>query len=174
MATVKAAPPATRADRGVYFAKKGAAPAKPSEDAVAGVASGAMSIDSLEADKLPADLKAKSKDELRAELTERAKKREQAQKEINDLAKQRDEYLKAEDLRRDALSLVSEFLSLEATPEDHEKLRQRFHIPYPAVLEEEIERQVRAWLGGLSNAFLAGCDSASIRELVFSELRSWC
>jgi len=94
MAGVAAAPAATRADRGVYYAKKGAAPAKPSEDAVAAVAGGA-SIESLDADKLPEDMKAKSKDELKADLAERAKKREQAQKAIADLAKQRDEYIKA-------------------------------------------------------------------------------
>ena len=86
----------------------------------------------------------------------------------------RDESFRAEDVRRDALKVVEEFLSSEATPEDREKLRQRFHIPYPAVLEEEVERQARAWLSGLSNAFLAGSDASSIRELVFSELRSWC
>jgi len=86
----------------------------------------------------------------------------------------RDEYLKAEEVRREAIPFVREFLSLEAAPADLETLRQRFHVPYPAVLEEEIEGQVQNWLGGLSNARLAGCDSAAIRELVFSELRSWC
>lgn len=86
----------------------------------------------------------------------------------------RDEYLKAEDRRREAGPLVAEFLASEATPQDLENLRLRFHIPYPAVLEEEIERQVRAWLGGLSNARLADCDNGVLRELVFSELRSWC
>jgi hypothetical protein len=86
----------------------------------------------------------------------------------------REEYLKAEEVRREGRSLVAEFFSREATPEDLEKLRQRFHIPYPAILEEEIERQVDAWLAGLSNASLAGCDNAGIRGLVFSELRSWC
>jgi hypothetical protein len=86
----------------------------------------------------------------------------------------RDEYLKAEDVRREAIPFVREFLSLEATPDDLETLRQRFHAPYPAVLEEEIERQVQNWLGGLSNGRLAGCDSAATRDLVFSELRSWC
>ena len=50
----------------------------------------------------------------------------------------RDESYRAEDVRRDALRFVEEFLSSEATPEDREKLRQRFHIPYPAVLEEEV------------------------------------
>ncbi|HZI51014.1 MAG TPA: hypothetical protein VFE29_04275 [Terriglobia bacterium] len=86
----------------------------------------------------------------------------------------RTEYLQAEDIRREGASLVTEFLLLEATPEDREKLRARFHVPYPAVLDEEIERQVRIWLGGLSNAFLAGTDPLAIRDLVFSELRSWC
>ena len=86
----------------------------------------------------------------------------------------RDEYLKAEDVRREALPFVREFLALEATPADLETLRQRFYVAYPVVLEDEIERQVQNWLGGLSNARLAGCDPAAARELVFSELRSWC
>ena len=86
----------------------------------------------------------------------------------------RAEYLKAEEIRREALSFVREFLSLEASPEDLEKLRQRFYVPYPAVLEDEIERQVQFWLGGLSNARLVSSDAAAIRDLVFSELRSWC
>jgi hypothetical protein len=86
----------------------------------------------------------------------------------------REEYLKAEEVRREAVTFVREFLSFEATPDNLETLRQRFHIPYPAVLEDEVERQVQNWLGGLSNARLAGCDTAASRELVFSELRSWC
>lgn len=86
----------------------------------------------------------------------------------------REEYLRAEETRREAMSFVAEFLSVEATPEDLLKLRQRFYVPYPAVLEEEIERQVRAWLSGLSNARLAGCAGDALRDLVFSELRSWC
>lgn len=86
----------------------------------------------------------------------------------------RDEYLKAEEVRREAIPFVREFLSLEAAPDDLERLRQRFHVPYPAVLEEEIERQVQNWLGGLSNERLASCDPAATRDLVFSEIRSWC
>jgi len=86
----------------------------------------------------------------------------------------RDEFLKAEDVRREAIPFVREFLSLEATPRDLETLRQRFHVLYPTVLEDEIEHQIQNWLGGLSNGCLAACDSAAIRDLVFSELRSWC
>ena len=86
----------------------------------------------------------------------------------------REEYLRAEDSRREAIPFVAEFLTVEATPEDLLKLRQRFHIPYPAVLEDEIERKVREWLSGLSNAKLAECSGDALRDLVLSELRSWC
>lgn len=86
----------------------------------------------------------------------------------------REEYWKAEEARRDAAILVQEFLAVETTPEDRGKLCERFHIPYPAVLEEEVTRQVQAWLAGLPNSRVAHCDSAQLRDLVFSELRSWC
>jgi hypothetical protein len=93
IAAASAAPAASRADRGVYYAKKGAAPAKASEDVVGGVATGAMSLDSLDEGKLPADMRGKSKAELEADLKARANKRAQAQKEMAELSKQREEYL---------------------------------------------------------------------------------
>lgn len=86
----------------------------------------------------------------------------------------REEYWKAEELRRDAAVLVQEFLAVKATPQDRLKLGQRFHIPSPVDLDEEIARQVQVWLAGLSNARMAACDTPALRELVFSELRSWC
>jgi hypothetical protein len=86
----------------------------------------------------------------------------------------REEFWKAEEVRHGADDLVQEFFALEATPEDREKLCQRFHLPSPSVLEEEVARQVRAWLAGLPNSKMASCDGAALRELVFSELRSWC
>jgi hypothetical protein len=95
MAVATAAPAVARADRGVYYAKKGGVAAAPADDLVGGVASGAMSLDGLEADKLPEEMRAKPKAELEAELKTKAAKRQAAQKEIADLAKQRDEYIKA-------------------------------------------------------------------------------
>lgn len=93
IAAAEAAPAAAKADRGVYYAKKGATSTKPTEDAVAGVASGALDVGSLEEGKLPSDMRGKSKEELKADLDARAKKRQAAQKEMADLAKQRDQYL---------------------------------------------------------------------------------
>jgi hypothetical protein len=86
----------------------------------------------------------------------------------------REEYWKAEEVRREAAILVQEFLAVETTPEERTQLRQRFHIPYPAVLEEEIARQVQSWLAGLPHSRVAACDSAALRDLVFSEIKTWC
>jgi hypothetical protein len=93
MAVAAAAPAAAKADRGVYFAKKGGGAARPTEDAVAGIATGAMDVDDLEEGKLPEDMRGKSKAELKSELEARAKKRQQAAQQMAELAKQRDEYI---------------------------------------------------------------------------------
>ena len=86
----------------------------------------------------------------------------------------REEFLRAEEARREAMIFVTEYLSAEATPDDLQRLRGHFHIPYLTALEEEIERQTRYWLASLPNARLASCERDALRELVFSELRSWC
>ncbi len=93
LAAAEAAPAAAKADRGVYFAKKGTVSAKPAEDVVGGIASGAVTVDRLDDGKLPANLRGKSKAELEADLKARAQKRVEAQQEMAKLAKQRDEYL---------------------------------------------------------------------------------
>lgn len=97
MAAQAAAPAAVAADRADYYAKapakKGGGRAK--EDVVGGVASGTVAVESLDKDMLPADLKNKSTDELKAEITERAAKREAAQAELAKISKERAEYLKA-------------------------------------------------------------------------------
>ena len=86
----------------------------------------------------------------------------------------REEYWKAEEVRRDAAIMVQQFFAVETTPEERVKLCQRFHVSYPAVLEEEIARQVQVWLAGLPNARVAACDGSVLRDLVFSEIKSWC
>jgi hypothetical protein len=94
VAIASAAPASAKADRGLYYAKrKGVASAKPAEDAVAGISTGAMNIDGLEEGKLPADMRGKSKDELKRELEARAAKRQAAQAEIEKLAKEREAFI---------------------------------------------------------------------------------
>ena len=102
-AAVSAAPAAARADRGSYYSKGGGGGGadKPTEDVVAGVATGAMNIDSIDSENLPEDMRAKSKDELKAEIATRASKRQAAQKEMAELTKKRDEYLKANSANKD-------------------------------------------------------------------------
>ncbi len=83
-----------KADRGAYYAKGGGVAAAPAADIVGGVATGAVDIGAIETEKLPEEMRAKSKEELAAELKAKAAKREAAQKEIAELAKKRDEYIK--------------------------------------------------------------------------------
>jgi hypothetical protein len=86
----------------------------------------------------------------------------------------RQEHLQAEDKRRDAAGLVEEFLSFEANPEELMKLAERFHPAGTTSLKEEVERQLRVYLSDLPNARLANCSATELRDLVFSEIRSWC
>jgi hypothetical protein len=86
----------------------------------------------------------------------------------------REEYWKAEEARRNARTYVRDFCALEASADDLQRIRARFAIPYLTVLEDEIERRAVSWLYSLPNAQLAHLDAAGLRELVFSELKSWC
>jgi hypothetical protein len=86
----------------------------------------------------------------------------------------RADHWRAEELRQVGMTYVSEYLTREATPEDLQQLRNRFNVQYPTSTEEEVERQASAWLNNLSDARLLEYDVTSIRELVFSEIRSWC
>jgi len=85
----------------------------------------------------------------------------------------REEYLRAEDMRKSATHFVQEFL-LEASSEERERLGSHFQMPYPADLDQEIDRQIRVWLSDLSNEFLAQKSATQLRELVFLQIRSWC
>ena len=85
----------------------------------------------------------------------------------------REEFLNAEHARSEAIAYVKGYLS-EVTPEDIQRLCAHFQIPDSHPFEEEIVLQTRYWLGGLPNSSLAALDHDALRELVLSELRSWC
>ena len=95
MAAAEAAPAAAKADRAGYYASMGSAAARDDGDAVAKVAKGGTAtVDTMNADDLPADLQGLSKDELKKELSSRADKRKELQNEIEELSKKRAEFLK--------------------------------------------------------------------------------
>ncbi|MGE0400780.1 MAG: VWA domain-containing protein [Kofleriaceae bacterium] len=94
MAAAEAAPAPAKADRAGYYATKGSG-GRAAEDLVGGVATGTMSVDGLEDNNLPMDMRGMDKAQLRQEVEKRAAQRAQAQKELGELAKKRDEYLKA-------------------------------------------------------------------------------
>jgi hypothetical protein len=86
----------------------------------------------------------------------------------------RDQFWRAEEARRSALMFVREYLASEATPDDLQRIRDHFHIPYLTVLEDEVERHASSWLYRLPNARLAPLEGLALRELVVSELKTWC
>src|SRR5262249_48007196 len=96
MAVAAAAPAAAQADRAHHYAKKpmSKGEGRAREDITAQVASGGMDVGSLDTEKLPDDLKTKSKEEIKAEIDRRNAVRHEAQKQLDELTKQRGEYLK--------------------------------------------------------------------------------
>jgi hypothetical protein len=89
MAAAAAAPEPAKADRASFYAAK-PSPKRAKEDLIGG---GAVDVDGLEADKLPADMRAMSKSDLKTELARREAERAQAQVELKALVKERNEYL---------------------------------------------------------------------------------
>jgi hypothetical protein len=98
MAVAAAAPAPAKADRAAYYAKKamatkGRADVRAEGDLVGAYATGTLDVDKVAPGALPADLRGKSAEELKAELARRAEQRKQAQREIEELARKRDAYL---------------------------------------------------------------------------------
>jgi Mg-chelatase subunit ChlD len=91
MAVAAAAPASAQADRAAYYGMAKGSAARSADDVVGG----GIAVESLDADKLPAEMHGKSKDEIKADIDARKKVRSQAQTELQEVAKQRAEYLKA-------------------------------------------------------------------------------
>ena len=78
------------------------------------------------------------------------------------------------DVRNYAADYVSAFLSSEASPETVEQLKRHLGIDELAALETELKKRVRNWIAGIEGEKLRQYDIISVKDLVFSELRSWC
>ncbi len=89
---IAAAPQATAADRGSFYARSGAK--MDDKDMLGEVASGSVDIGGLDDAKLPMDLRGLSTPEKKARVTRMATERAEVQAQIDTLAKEREGYLK--------------------------------------------------------------------------------
>ena len=78
-----------------------------------------------------------------------------------------------EEIRQCAPDYVTAFLR-EAPNEDVEKLMQRFGITDWDSLDTELRKQIRTWISGWDNENVRKQNVVSVKDVVFTELRSWC
>jgi hypothetical protein len=53
-------------------------------------------------------------------------------------------------------------------------LMKRFGITEWDALDTELRKQVQSWINGFDNENTRKYDVLSVKDLVFTELRSWC
>ena len=80
----------------------------------------------------------------------------------------------AKEIRESAIDYVGHFLKLEATPAVIDQLRQRFEVDDADRLKLELEGRMRSWLAGLDDEQILNYEVFTVKDLVFSQLRSWC
>jgi hypothetical protein len=93
MSAAAAAPASTSASRADYYVNAKPAKGRDSNDVIGGVAEGTVSVESLDAAKLPADLRALGPEERNAQLKAKAETRTRLQAELTELSKKRREYM---------------------------------------------------------------------------------
>jgi hypothetical protein len=94
MAAAEAAPAPAKADRAAYYGKgAGGGMKRDDDDLVGGVATGTMTVDSVEQGSLPADLRGKDKAAVKAEIDKRVAERKDLQKQVDELTRQREDFL---------------------------------------------------------------------------------
>jgi hypothetical protein len=78
-----------------------------------------------------------------------------------------------EEVRQCAPDYVTTFLR-EGSTEEVEQLMKRFSITDWDALDTELRKQVRTWIAGLDNEKVRQYDVLTVKDLVFTEIRSWC
>jgi hypothetical protein len=81
---------------------------------------------------------------------------------------------RAREIRESAVDYVEHFLKLEATPAVIDQLKQRFETDDTDKLKLELESRIRSWLAGLDDEQILNYEVFTVKDLVFSQLRSWC
>jgi hypothetical protein len=104
----EAAPAAVTADRLSFNARSGVA-VQGGGELLDGLSSGKVKLESVEKDKLPADLQKLDSAELKAEIGKKQQERAAVQEQIQKLSKEREEYIAAERKRQAALGTGDSF-----------------------------------------------------------------
>jgi hypothetical protein len=78
------------------------------------------------------------------------------------------------EIRNSAPDYVSTFLGFQATPIAIDHLKQKFGIHDSKALEEDLRRRIREWVATVDDEQLLQYDIFTVKDLVFSQLRSWC
>jgi hypothetical protein len=85
-----------------------------------------------------------------------------------------EEFQRLKELRSSAASYVSTFLNGQATPAAVDQLKERFGISDPALLDIELRRRIEEWILTVEDHELLQYDVVTVKDLVFTRLRSWC
>jgi hypothetical protein len=78
-----------------------------------------------------------------------------------------------QEVQQCAPDYVTTFLR-EGSSEEVEQLMKRFNITDWDALDTELRKQIRTWIDGFDNEKLRQYDVVTVKDLVFTELRSWC
>jgi len=78
------------------------------------------------------------------------------------------------EIRRAAADYVSAFIYGQGTPATIEQLRARFSAEDLTNLEFKLKKRVEDWIATVEDSELLGYDVVTVKDLVFTQLRSWC
>ena len=88
--------------------------------------------------------------------------------QLNELAN------RLKELRDSAADYVSTFLNAQATPAAVEQLKEQLGIQDSKTLEAELRQRIKDWIATVDDSDLLQYDVVSVKDLIFSQLRSWC
>ncbi len=78
------------------------------------------------------------------------------------------------EIRESAIDYVHHFLTVEATDAMIDHLKIRFEVADRETLQSVLENKIREWMAGVDEKQVLDYNVFSVKELVFSQLRSWC
>jgi uncharacterized damage-inducible protein DinB len=86
----------------------------------------------------------------------------------------KDQLNRINEIRQVAPDYVNVFLNGQGTPAAVDQLKNRLGIDDLKELESALKARIQDWIATLDDSALQQYDVVSVKELVFSQLRSWC